>query len=114
LKFLEGSTDAYDLRGMDYPLLKPEEKQRNFTLYDLGPDMGSQFIFFNQNTGINPQTGKNYIEPYKLKWFTDVNFRKAVAHIAQDQSLPHIGKRAGDDQQPRQALTEIPLQKMLE
>ncbi|MEI8166454.1 MAG: ABC transporter substrate-binding protein, partial [Chloroflexales bacterium] len=36
LKFMEGSIDAYSVRGMDYPLLKPLEKDRHFRIYDLG------------------------------------------------------------------------------
>ncbi|HQP11017.1 MAG TPA: ABC transporter substrate-binding protein, partial [Candidatus Omnitrophota bacterium] len=31
LKFVDGVTDAYGFRGMDYPLLKPLEKEMNFT-----------------------------------------------------------------------------------
>lgn len=92
LKFFEGSVDTYSLRGMDYPLLKPLEKKHNFTIYDLGPDMGSQFLFFNQNPLINEKTGQPFVAPHKLKWFTNVQFRRAVAHAIDKEKIIEIVK----------------------
>ncbi len=92
LKFLEGTTDYYALPGMDYPLLKPLDKKKNFTIYNLGPDMGSQFLFFNQNPGVNPNTGKSFVEPYKLAWFENLQFRQAIAHAIDKQKMIEIIK----------------------
>ena len=92
LKFLEGSTDTLGVGGRDYPLIKPLEKKKNFTMYDLGPDRGSQFIFFNQNRDKNEETGQPYLEPKKLRWFTDINFRRAVAHAIDKKQLIAIVK----------------------
>ncbi len=80
LKFLDGQLDHVDLRGGDFPLLKPLEAKRNFHIYDAGPAFGSNFIAFNQNARANPKTGKAFVNPVKLSWFIDVNFRRAVAH----------------------------------
>jgi peptide/nickel transport system substrate-binding protein len=80
LKFLDGEVDYISLRGMEYPLVKPNEKKGNFTVYDSGPDFGSSFLVFNQNTGLNPKTQKPFLDPVKAKWFCDINFRRAVAH----------------------------------
>lgn len=92
LKFLEGSLDELDLRGMDYSLVKPLEKERNFTIYDSGPNMGSNFIVFNLNTGINEKSQKPYVDPVKLSWFSNVEFRRAVAHAIDKQRIIEIIK----------------------
>jgi peptide/nickel transport system substrate-binding protein len=87
LKFQEGETDYYGLRGSDFPILKPVEKEKNFTIFRAGPAFGTNFIVFNQNPETNPQTGKPYVEPNKLKWFTNVQFRRAVAHALDRQAV---------------------------
>ena len=90
LKFMEGSIDELPLRGMDYPFLKPLEKEKNFTIYDLGPDTGSQFIFFNQNPGRHPETKEPFVKQDKLAWFTNVNFRRAIAHAIDKKQIIEI------------------------
>ena len=80
LKFLEGELDYCAIGGKHYPLLKPLEKERNFTVYEVGPNFGTNFIVFNQNRGMNPETGEPYVDRMKIKWFTNLYFRKAVAH----------------------------------
>ncbi len=87
LKFQDGETDYYGLRGSDYPILKPVEKEKNFTIFRAGPAFGTNFIVFNENPEANPQTGKPYVEPKKLKWFTNVQFRRAVAYALDRQSV---------------------------
>jgi peptide/nickel transport system substrate-binding protein len=90
LKFMEGSLDYYDVRGMDYALLKPLEAKRNFTIYDMGPSMGSSFITFNLNPGKNPKNGKPFVDPVKLGWFSNLEFRKAVAHAIDKDEITRI------------------------
>ncbi len=92
LKFMEGSIDAYGVRGMDYPLLKPLESERHFKIYDLGPDMGASFVVFNQNPGRNMKTGKPYVAPHKLAWFSSRDFRRAVAHAVDKARIIEIVK----------------------
>ncbi|MBF0531706.1 MAG: ABC transporter substrate-binding protein [Candidatus Omnitrophica bacterium] len=90
LKFIDGELDEYGIRGADYPLLKPREKEKKFTIYENGPASGSNFLLFNQNTGINPRTGKPFVAPYKSAWFTNLNFRKAVAHAIDKKRIIEI------------------------
>ena len=80
LKFKTGEIDIIPVRGQDFPLLKPFEKKQNFTIYDLGPSMGSEFITFNQNM-------QAPVAPDKKEWFRDPSFRKAVAHMIDKGSI---------------------------
>jgi len=87
LRFLEDEIDYVDLRGKDYPLLKPLEAGKNFRIYDVGPNFGSQFVVFNQNRGQDPKTARPIVDPNKLRWFTDVRFRRAVAHAVDKERI---------------------------
>mgnify|MGYP000116292492 CR=1 FL=1 len=87
LKFQQGETDAYGLRGHDYPILKPLEREGKFKIYAQGPAFGSSFLIFNQNPGRNPENGKPYIEPYKRAWFEKTAFRQAVAYAIDKQGI---------------------------
>ncbi|HDZ76569.1 MAG TPA: ABC transporter substrate-binding protein [Candidatus Omnitrophica bacterium] len=90
LRFLDNELDSYGLRGKDYPLLKPKEKERDFTVYNVGPTFSSNFIVFNQNRGISPTTNMPYYQENKLRWFTDLNFRRAVAHAIDKKMIIQI------------------------
>ena len=90
LKFQEGQIDYFGLRGEDYPILKPQEKKGNFTVYNTGPAFGTNYLVFNQNRGKNPKTAKPYVDPSKLKWFTNKQFRKAVAHAIDKKAIIDI------------------------
>ncbi|MBN3038446.1 MAG: ABC transporter substrate-binding protein [Candidatus Omnitrophica bacterium] len=90
LKFKEGELDYYGLRGTDYPILKPEEKKGNFTVYETGPAFGTNFLVFNQNRGQDPKTGKQYVSDEKLSWFTNKKFRQAMAYCIDRDSIINI------------------------
>lgn len=92
LKFMEGALDSYGMRGMDYPLLKPLEEKRGFTIYDQGPDMGSSFLVLNQNPGQNAASARPFVAPHKLAWFRDVRFRRAIAHAVDRARIIEIVK----------------------
>lgn len=90
LKFLDKEVDYYPMRGEDYPLLKPLEKEGDFKIYLSGPAFGSNFIVFNQNPGINPHTKKPYVRSYKLKWFCDKRFRQAISYALDRKAMIDI------------------------
>lgn len=90
LKFLDGELDYLSVHGKDYPLLKPLEQEKNFTMYDTGPDFSTNFISFNQNPDVNPHTQKPFVDPVKLKWFTNLSFRQAVAHAIDKKKIIEI------------------------
>jgi peptide/nickel transport system substrate-binding protein len=90
LKFLEGEIDYTAVRGQDYPIIKPKESEGNFTIYDVGPVLSSNFLVFNQNKTINSKTGQTYISSNKLNWFRNEKFRKAVSYAIDRQAIIDI------------------------
>ncbi|MBN1445301.1 MAG: ABC transporter substrate-binding protein [Candidatus Omnitrophica bacterium] len=80
LKFKTGEIDLIPVRGQDYPVLKPFEKEHDFTIYEMGPSMGSEFIAFNQNIQAPASM-------HKKEWFGNRNFRRAVAHSIDKKSI---------------------------
>ena len=80
LKFRIKEIDVLSVRGQDYYILKPLENIKNFTLYNVGPSLGSEFLSFNQNIDAP-------IPEYKKNWFSDINFRKAIAHSIDRDSI---------------------------
>jgi peptide/nickel transport system substrate-binding protein len=90
LKFIDGELDSIGVSGQDYPLLKPLEGKRNFTIYESGADFGSSFITFNQNPGINPKTNQPYMDPIKRSWFENVYFRRAIAQAIDKKKMIEI------------------------
>ncbi len=78
LKFLEGEIDYYSLRPSDLAILG-REKRRNFAIYNAGIAFGSNFLVLNQNPSVNPHTKKPFVIPYKLNWFRNKLFRKAIS-----------------------------------
>lgn len=79
LKFQSGEIDILAPRGQDYSLLKGKEKEGNFKLYNCGPTFGTNFLVFNQN----PKA----LRPPWIEWFTNVEFRRAVAHLIDKNSI---------------------------
>ncbi|MBI3307386.1 MAG: ABC transporter substrate-binding protein [Candidatus Omnitrophica bacterium] len=80
LKFLEGETDLYNASGKDFPVLAVQKNQKNFTLYDVGPMVGSNFLVFNHNA---PDANRR-------AWFRSDEFRRALAHGLDRQSMTDI------------------------
>jgi len=79
LKFMEKEIDYYSLRPQDLSILGPIQENNRFSIYNAGPSFGSNFLVFNQNPGKNQATDKPFVKPYKLNWFKDKRFRKAVS-----------------------------------
>jgi peptide/nickel transport system substrate-binding protein len=78
IQFRSGSLDSIDVAPEYFSLLKKEEQKGNFTIYDGGPDYGTNYITFNLNTG--KRKGKPLVDPIKSRWFNNVKFRQAVAY----------------------------------
>ncbi|MEW6681198.1 MAG: ABC transporter substrate-binding protein, partial [bacterium] len=65
--------------GKDWAHLKEGEKSGNYTLYNCGPAFGTTFITFNQSP--------IYQKPYKLLWFSNPSFRRAIAYLIDKETI---------------------------
>ncbi|MCM8820664.1 MAG: ABC transporter substrate-binding protein [Candidatus Omnitrophica bacterium] len=80
LKFKTGEIDIVPVRGQDYPMLEKLQEKQNFTIYKLGPSLGSEFLALNQNI-------KSPLQDYKKRWFRNRNFRKAIAYAIDKENI---------------------------
>ena len=84
-RFVAGETDAWGLRGEDYGVLVDKQEADNFLIYNVGPASSTQFITFNQNPIEGEEDGG--IEPPALTWLSNKNFRQAMAHLIDRQTI---------------------------
>ena len=77
IRFESGDTDILDGFGaQDYSVLERQASERHYHLYDLGPGLEYNFLFFNLNDVAArdlPQIAR------KQEWFHDVRFRQAAS-----------------------------------
>ena len=85
LQFRSGSLDTEGVSPEYFSLLKAQEKQGNFKIYNGGPATGTTFILFNLNKG--KRDGKSLVNPVKSSWFNTVEFRQAVAYAIDRQTM---------------------------
>ncbi|QOV24197.1 ABC transporter substrate-binding protein [Anabaenopsis elenkinii] len=85
LQFRSGGLDAVGVTPDYFSLLKKQEKQGNFTIYNGGPATGTSFVVFNLNKG--RRDGKPLVDPIKSRWFNTVEFRQAVAYAIDRQTM---------------------------
>ncbi len=78
--------DARPLRPEYYSLLKREEKRGNFRIYNGGPWSGVLYLTFNLNPATN-KDGQPFVDPIKLKWFSNLAFRQAIAHAIDREKM---------------------------
>ena len=86
-KFLAGESDVHGVLGEEYARLEQMQEQGNFTIHRRGPAFGTTFLGFNMNPGEGPETGEPYVAPEKLKWFQNVQFRQAMAHVINKDAI---------------------------
>jgi len=84
LQFESGNIDALEvLNPLDYPRFAENQRKGNYTLYDLGPMLSVNHLFFNLNRVREPKPGRQLGEPYvgssKYAWFDKAEFRRAVS-----------------------------------
>jgi peptide/nickel transport system substrate-binding protein len=79
LQFQNGELDHYHCYrgGKDVAALRPVQEKDNFTLHQLGPEVGDAFLTLNMNLDA---AAKGKIPEYKVKWFRDTRFRQAISY----------------------------------
>jgi peptide/nickel transport system substrate-binding protein len=85
LQFRSGGLDAVGVTPEYFSLLKVQEKQGNFTIYNDGPASGTTFFFFNLNKG--KRDGRPLVDPIKSRWFNNKEFRQAIAYAIDRQAM---------------------------
>jgi peptide/nickel transport system substrate-binding protein len=81
LRFLGGEADVDDfIYPSQYDQFKAASAGGKFDFLDPGIGLVTTFFWFNENTNINTHTGKPYVDPVKLKWFTNDKFRQAISY----------------------------------
>ena len=85
--FRSGLADTHGALGEEYAELEPLQEEENFTLHRRGPNFGSNFLSFNMNPGANPDSGEPLIPPKRLRWFTTLAFRQAVAYAIDKERI---------------------------
>lgn len=73
IKFKAGETDTLGIQHSDYPNIKAGEKAGNYTVQNLGPTWGFEYLGFNMNPNAP-------IDKEKIKLFSDVRFRQACSY----------------------------------
>ena len=79
-KFRSGESETHGVLGAELADIESLQEDENFTVYRRGPAFGTTFMGFNMNPGVSPDTGEPYLTPEKLKWFRSKEFRQAIAH----------------------------------
>jgi len=95
VRFRSGDADLMSVTPDNFSLIKQDEEQGNYTVYNGGPTTTRLFMTFNLNKG--SVNGAPVVDPIKSAWFSDVRFRQAVAYaIDRETMLNNIFKGLGE------------------
>ncbi|HEX4211352.1 MAG TPA: ABC transporter substrate-binding protein, partial [Candidatus Binataceae bacterium] len=87
LRFLSGMTDEYSPRPEEVQTLTDQAAKLNIKVDKIGIDTGSLFFAFNRNPRHYVRNG---VTNPKYKWFTDLNFMRALAHAVDKQGMINL------------------------
>lgn len=79
IKFQNGETEMHEVRPEHFDLMKRDESSGNYTVTDLGPGLQTYWLGFNMYSR-NSKAGTPFLEPKKLKIFSDKRFRQAISY----------------------------------
>ena len=78
--FRAGESDVHGVLGSEFADLEPLQQEDNFTIHRRGPGFGTTFLAFNVNPGEAADSGELFVASPKIDWFSNVEFRRAVAY----------------------------------
>jgi peptide/nickel transport system substrate-binding protein len=87
LRFKAGLTDVYSPRAEEVNGLRDDAARLNITVKKVGIDTGSLFFAFNRNPRHYVQNG---VTDPRYKWFTDINFMRAMAHAVDKRGIINL------------------------
>lgn len=91
LRFDAGDTDVISrLSAADYDVLQKDQQRRHFHLYDLGPGLEDDFLFFNENA-ISQASMPGISQ--KQTWFREVAFRRAISSAIDRADIVRLAYR---------------------
>ncbi len=79
IRFRSGELDTVGVPSDAFQLVKQDEKQGSYRVYNGGPERTMTFVSFNLNQAKNSR-GKPFVDPIKSRWFNRTEFRQAVAY----------------------------------
>lgn len=86
-KFEAGEIDVMDrVRAEEFSHIKRMESP-DVKVEDIGVSLDTYWLTLNQNTGVNPKTGKPFIEVWKQKLYRDQKFRQAISYAIDREGL---------------------------
>jgi peptide/nickel transport system substrate-binding protein len=86
-KFKAGELDVMSrVRAEEYNFIN-DMKSADVEVQDVGVSLDTQWVVFNQNTGVNKNTNKPFVEPWKQRLFRDQKFRQAVSYAIDREGL---------------------------
>jgi peptide/nickel transport system substrate-binding protein len=76
IRFEAGDTDIVNrLSAEDYSVLEKDQSAHSFRVYDAGPSLEYNFLFFNLNSVLPPKSDIGR----KQRWFREIKFRQAIS-----------------------------------
>jgi peptide/nickel transport system substrate-binding protein len=81
LRFQAGEIDLLGAMSPEHFVsLRGSDRAKDYSLQDLGPGLGMDFLWFNLNSGKNP-AGAPLLDPEKRAVFEQASFRRAVSGV---------------------------------
>jgi peptide/nickel transport system substrate-binding protein len=96
LKFRAGELHGLErVKPENYRWYADNQEKGNFTLYDIGPDLNTNILWFNLNTAKKAAPGRKVGDPavgsVKYEWFRHTDFRRAVSMaIDREAMIPSV------------------------